>query len=357
MDASRRYVAPLLVALMLAGCATTTVLPSGEIHHPTTSDGFPLTLERFAPAPGTKHRKYPVILCHGLMASRNYFKMNGVRSLAMQLQNDGYDVWILDLRGRPDAGSPSIFFGDYTYSYSMDDYVTKDMDTAISFVMEQTGASGVNWIGHSMGGMIAYARLGSYNEKRIQNLITIGSPLVFTTPTRNLNTWNFFSGCNSLLPVIPTGSLARLERHSCISLTPDRRMMDMFWYPGNMPEGMIDQMKEHVANNIAPGVATQFSQSVETGQVKSLDESINYTKNLGRIKVPVLVIGGRRDHLGSPYIIREVYESLGSEDRTLFIASRSSGQSADYGHTDLFVGPHAKEDVIDLIKEWLNERN
>lgn len=347
----------LMAALLLsAGCASTT-LPAGKIYHPTTEDGFPLSLEHFPAATNTPARKYPVILCHGFMASRNYFKMNGAHSLAMQLQARGYDVWLLDLRGRPDAGSPSLFYGDYTYDYSMDDYIRQDMDTAISFVMEKTGADGVNWIGHSMGGMIAYARIGSYQEKRIKNLITLGSPFVFTTPTRNLNTWNSFGFCNSLLPVLPMGTLARMERHSCISLSPDKYLMNMFWYPENVSDGVLDRMKEHVANNIAPGVIAQFSRAVESGHVRSEDGSIDYTRNLSNVRIPVLIVGGRRDHLGSPYMLREIYERIESEDRTLFIASRLNGQKEDYGHTDLFVGPNAKEDVISVILEWLNDRN
>ncbi|MCB1137719.1 MAG: alpha/beta fold hydrolase [Leptospiraceae bacterium] len=345
-----------LLTGLLVHCATTP-LPEGELFHPVTEDGYPLSLEHFPANPGATARKYPIILCHGFMASRNYFKMNGSRSLAMELQARGYDVWLLDLRGRPDAGSPSVFFGDYTYNYNMDDYIRQDMDTAISFVLARTGKDGVNWVGHSMGGMIAYARIGSYGETRIKNLITLGSPFLFTTPTRNLNTWNSLGICNSILPVLPMGSLARLERHSCISLSPDKYLMDMFWYPDNLPEGMLDTMKEHVANNIAPGVIEQFAGAVEKGDVRSIDGEINYTRNLGNIKIPVLLVGGRRDHLGSPYMLREIYERLGSQDRTLFIASRANGQQEDYGHTDLFVGIHAFEDILPVVLEWLDERN
>ncbi len=346
-----------LASLLLIHCATTRALPEGKVHHPVTEDGFPLTLEHFPAEATAPAKKYPIILCHGFMASRNYFKMNGSRSLAMQLQQQGYDVWLLDLRGRPDAGSPSLFYGDYTYNYNMDDYIIRDMDTAISFVLEQTGKSGVNWIGHSMGGMIAYARVGTFKEDRIKNLVTLGSPFVFENPTRNLNTWNSLSMCSFLLPVLPMGTMARMERYSCISLTPDKYLMNMFWYPDNLPEGMLDDMKAHVANNIAIGVADQFADAVETGDVRSEDGKYNYAQNLRRIRIPVMIVGGRRDHLGSPYMLRKIYESLGSEDKTLFIASRSNGQHEDYGHTDLFVGIHADEDVTPAVMEWLNERN
>ena len=343
--------------MLLSACASSTKLPEGKLFHPVTTDGYPLSLEHFSAESNAQNKRFPVILCHGFMASRKYYKMNGSRSLAMQLQKQGYDVWLLDLRGRPDAGSPSLFYGECTYDYNMDDYIHRDMDTAISFVMEQTGASGVNWIGHSMGGLIAYARIGSLGEERIKNLVTIGSPFLFETPTRNLNTWNALGNCSFLLPVLPMGSMARMERHSCISLSPDKYLMNMFWYPENLPEGMEGSMKEHTANNIAIGVADQFAAAVEDGEVKSEDGAINYTRNLKRVRVPVLVLGGRRDHLGSPYMLREIYESLGSEDKSLFIASRASGQSEDYGHTDLFVGTNAGEDVIPVILEWLNERN
>lgn len=342
----------LLTLLFLSLCYS---LPEGDKFHPVTADGFPLTLERFQPQRIT--RPYPVILCHGLMATRKYYKLNDDRSLAMALQKEGYDVWLLDLRGREDAGSPGLFFGEQTYSYNLDDYFQKDMDTAITHVLEVTGKSKVNWIGHSMGGMVAYARLGTMSENRIENLVTIGSPFIFGLPGKNFRLWNSGSSLTGLLPVIPTGCIGKLSSYSCISLVPDNYFGEMLWYEPNLPEGMLRKAERYASNNIATGVAEQFSNAVETGGLMSYDKKVSYVNHLNKVTVPALIIGGRRDHLAPPFVIREIYQKIGSKDKSLHIAGRMEGSSADYGHTDLFIGSGAYEDVIVPILRWLNQRN
>lgn len=92
------------------------------------------------------------------------------------LQKQGFDIYLLELRGRNLAGAPGLWFGEHIYDYTFDDYVREDMDAAIADVLELSKADKVNWMGHSIGGMVAYARLGSYDEDRIANLVTFGSP-------------------------------------------------------------------------------------------------------------------------------------------------------------------------------------
>lgn len=353
----QRYFCGIFILTVFVFTANSCItVPQGqETYHPVTEDGFPLTLERFKPGKITK--PYPVILCHGLMATRKYYKFNGERSLAMALQKEGYDVWLLDLRGREDAGSPGYYFGERTYSYNLDDYFKKDMDTALSTVLTKTGKSGVNWIGHSMGGMVAYARLGTMRENRIKNLVTIGSPFLFTLPGENFQIWNSGSSLTEYLPVIPTGCLGKISSYSCISLAPNAYFGEMLWYEPNLPDGMVRKAERYASNNIATGVAKQFSDAVNHGGLRSADQSVDYVEKLGNVKVPAMLVAGRRDHLAPARVVREIYERIGSEDKSLYIAGRAEGSSADYGHTDLFIGSGSYEDVVVPVIRWLNQRN
>jgi poly(3-hydroxyalkanoate) synthetase len=327
----------------------------GEIHHPKTSDNWDLTLEHHSPRKNTVAKKYPVIICHGLVGNRNYFKIKEEESIVYRLISEGYDVWLLDLRGRTDAGAPSLFFGDKTYNYSFDDYATKDVDAAISYVLEKTKADKVNWIGHSMGGMVVYTRIGTFKENRIANLVTLGSPFSFYNPTKHVKMMSSFSFLLKLLPVVPTASLAHLESDYGIPLP--QKPIKMFYYKKNTEKEVEHALKSLSTNNESPNVMKQFANGISSGEVMSLDGNTSYTANLKNITVPVLLIAGRRDHLGTPMIVRQVYDNIASSDKTMFVAGRSEGLTEDYGHVDLVMGTNSDKDINVPITKWLNERN
>ncbi len=327
----------------------------GEIHHPKTSDNWDLTLEHHSARKNTVAKKYPVIICHGLVGNRNYFKIKEEESIVYRLISEGYDVWLLDLRGREDAGKPSLFFGEKTYNYSFDDYATKDVDAAISYVLANTKAAKVNWIGHSMGGMVAYTKIGTFKENRIANLVTLGSPFSFYNPTKYLNAMTGFSFFLRFMPVVPTSSIAHLESDYGIPLpkTPIR----LFYYKENTEKEMEHALKSLSTNNESPNVFKQFANGMQTGEIHSLDGNTSYTANIKNITVPVFLIAGRRDHLGTPMIVRHVYDNIGSSDKTMLVAGRAEGMTEDYGHVDITMGTNSDKDINVPITNWLNERN
>ncbi|GIX43018.1 MAG: alpha/beta hydrolase [Leptospiraceae bacterium] len=353
------YMMIFFIFLTTMSCISITPA-KGDLHHPVTKDGWKITLEHFFDKEAQQKfkRKYPVILCHGLMANRTYYTINGENSFAVQLAKAGYDVWVLDLRGREAAGSPSWFFGEKKYNYSIDDYIKYDVDAAIQYVLEKTNAEKVNWVGHSMGGMIAYARIGSFNETRIANLITVGSPFSFELSTSSLRLWHKVGSCNTaILPAVPMGTIARFNSYMCIDLTPRTGLLEILLYPENTDKDIIKASQRYMITNIAAPVALQLKTALELGDFYSLDGKINYTENLKNIKIPTLMVLGRRDHLGFGYTIRLVYENISSNDKQLLIIERAQGASEDYGHGDLFLGKNALNDVMKPLIEWLNKRN
>jgi pimeloyl-ACP methyl ester carboxylesterase len=249
-----------------ASYCSATIHLQGEIHHPKTSDNWDLTLEHHSPRKNTVAKKYPVIICHGLVGNRNYFKIKEEESIVYRLISNGYDVWLLDLRGRKDAGTPSLFFGDKKYDYSFDDYAIKDVDAAISYVLDKTKAEKVNWIGHSMGGMVVYTRLGTFKENRIANLVTLGSPFSFPNTTKYLKAMSSnFTFLLRVLPVIPSANLAHMESDYKIPLPKKGAFV------ASTPEFLIRSTPfglERVFFAIPPGFITG-KQTIPTSPLKT----------------------------------------------------------------------------------------
>jgi len=338
---------------LLSHCASIPM--KGEIHHPVTLDDWPLTIEHFPATSHSAKQKFPVLICHGLMANREYFKAQNQESLIAHLQRAGYDVWLMDLRGRDEAGAPGYWFGKHTYTYSMDDYIKADLDTAIKFVLEKTGASKINYIGHSMGGIIMHARLGSYAESRVANFVAVASPMHFIP----LNQWMFTAyrmrNAMAILPVLPASSSASFA--SYLPFFSKNPLIRAVINPENTSPEILNLLSRRAINNIAKNEIRQFIYATENGAIYSFEQKINYRENLKNISLPILLLAGRRDDLADPATVRDVFDRVGSKDKTMLIFSRADGHADDYGHTDLVVGKKAHIEVHPRIIEWLDKRN
>lgn len=335
------------------GCATFKL--QGEKHEVTTRDDWKLTVEHLPADPAVAKKAMPVLVCHGLGANRHYFKAKDDDSLVRNLQRAGYDVWLMDLRGRNDAGETGYIFGKHRYSYNIDDYIEEDLDAAISFVLKQTGAQKLNYIGHSMGGIIMYSRLGTTNEARVANFVAIASPMSFLP----YNRWTFMlyrmRGGMVLLPVLPVRPSAYMA-----SFFPEWMYAPFtraFLHPENTDDEVKTLLTRKALNNISKNVIKQFIHMTENGGMYSSDHKVSYTEKLANVQVPVYLLAGRRDELADPAVVREVFDRLGSQDKTFEIFSRANGNVEDYGHTDLIIGKEAHREVHPRIIDWLNKRN
>ncbi len=336
-----------------AGCATPALALHGAIAHPVAADGWPLTVEHFTPAPGTKARKRPVVLCHGILSNRRFFELEGEGSLPIVLARDGFDVWLVDLRGRPDAGAPGWYLGA---DYDVDTFMRVDVDALLTYVLAQTGARDVAWLGHSLGGMVAYARLGAVGDARIGALVTVGSPGVFAPASHHMLRFYELSPALTIVPWLPLAAAAWVEGKLGLPLAP-RLLTDTIFQPESIARATYRSLEETAVTDPSKGELRQLLRGIRGGAFVSADGRFSYTDALATIRTPALVIVGRADELADPLVGRAVFDRLGSTDKELVVAGRGEGFSSDFGHVDLLVGPGARREIFPRIVHWLEEHD
>lgn len=144
-----------------------------EVHTFTTPDGYILTMFRIPgsdkspPAPG----KVPVLLMHGtLSSSADWIIAGPPRSLAFQLADEGYDVWLGNQRGNTHSRAHTSIDPKKAafWEFSFHEIGTIDIPAKIDYILATTGQPKLHYAGHSQG-TTAFFAMGAerpeYNAK------------------------------------------------------------------------------------------------------------------------------------------------------------------------------------------------
>lgn len=319
-----------------------------EVHLVPTADGWRIALLRLR-ATGGPRRPTPVLLCHGLWANRFNVNFDRERSLGRYLAERGHDVWLVELRGsglsaRPGPDGPSR---DHV---GFDEHVRFDAPAAIARVLEVTGAERLLWVGHSMGGMIAYALAGGPEAAKLAGVVAVASPASFAHLDRGVK------------------ALVRLGRPLA------RRGLRIRWAAGlvapwfgwvnppggyaalnprNMEGSVIRRALYNLVGDLGAGHVAQFGEWIEHGDFRSGDGAVDYRARLADVRVPFYFVAGAQDRLAPPSAVETAYERLGSADKRFEVLGRACGCAEDYGHGDLLLGRRVREEVYPRIADWL----
>ena len=112
-----------------------------ETHVLNTLEGENLVLFRIS-----NEGKPPILIHHGLTGSSRHFVTLGKDSVAKQVWDMGFDVWLANSRetsySRPRGGT-------FDWNYTWEDLALIDLPQMVDFVLDKTGFSKINYIGHS----------------------------------------------------------------------------------------------------------------------------------------------------------------------------------------------------------------
>jgi pimeloyl-ACP methyl ester carboxylesterase len=348
----------LVVILIVGGCQFAEFShfapppTANEQHFAPTSDHWLLALDRFKPAK-LDPRKLPVILCHGLSYNGVFWNLEKGASFAGHLAERGYDVWVPSLRGagrsKKQPGAPD--------DWTVDDYIHKDLPAVIEYVKQKTRSPKVTWIGHSMGGMVMCGYLETEKPENVGNFVAIGVPMIMFEPLNDvlretLKNKNLLAAVTHL-----TGTKVPAQLVGSLGPRVDVPLYTLFYNWDNIHPVTLMKLKEKVIENISPGVHEQMMRFLQTGEFTSVDGKFSYTKELGRIKTPILFVCGQLDNMAPPDVVRYAYESVSSKHKTYRLFCTANGSRANYGHDDLVLGSYAQIEVFPYIYLWLQKQS
>ncbi len=358
-----------------------------EIVSARTSDGWDLRLFHYLPE--TKHvSRFPVILCHGLAANKNScdfgepgtveWERYSLAAFLSQLRNDCapvFDVWVPELRGNgPLTFDPRQ--NPERFRWCVDDYIDKDVPAIIRRVHEwyrerNPAAPPVFWVGKSMGGMIAYA-YGQTKEgkKNLKGVVTIGSPVVFGKSGVFLEFLTRVTPRNVSIPirimeiVEKSGEIANHFRGMGVNLENiDPAVLQTYLrvgLAGVLSSKVLSQFSlyfKHTTFCRYPRYPWSYDIFGRIPGMKKMFTPFSYTQNLYQFSAPLLVIAGGLDTMAPKTDTQFVTNHVGSTDVTYLEFSKEAGYRADYGHLDLNLGLHSREEVYPKIYDWLVKRS
>jgi len=179
-----------------------------ESHQATTKDGYVLTLFRI---PGgknvgvkrSKHRGV-FLLQHALMSSSADWVINlPHQSLGFVLADQGYDVWLGNVRGNRYCKRHTHIKVDSAefWDFSVDEHASIDFPTMVEFVLKETNRSQLYYVGHSQGTLMSFAGLSQ--NVQLQSKIKVNFALGPITRMEHVNSAvRFIAGWRSKMKLM-----------------------------------------------------------------------------------------------------------------------------------------------------------
>jgi pimeloyl-ACP methyl ester carboxylesterase len=329
-----------------------------------TRDGWRLGMRHIAPAhpdPG----KLPVVLCHGLGLNGTFWTITD-NHLPSQLAARGYDVFIVDLRGSGESAkvgkaaaintrlreTPFLEVG--AGCWNVDSMAFNDVPAVLDYVKGQTGHDRVNWVGHSLGGMLVFPFLELSPEAyRIANFVGMGSTITLArAPEKDMLRAN--RGLRLLGSVVSTGRLGRPLMHIRF---PGLDRIDQFYYTSeNVDRRTTSRFYGYTLEDPGRSALRQLDPYLESGHFVSADRAVDYAVLLASVNTPTLMIAGENDCMSDLPSTELTLEALASPDKALMRFGKRDGHVADYGHCDLVWSRYAPREIFPPLIDWLDRR-
>ncbi|MCG5500191.1 class III poly(R)-hydroxyalkanoic acid synthase subunit PhaC [Ectothiorhodospira lacustris] len=304
-----------------------------------------LTLYRFqAPASVVQH-PVPVLIVYALVNRPYMTDLQDDRSTVKGLLDAGMDVYLIDW-GYPDRADRFL---------TMDDYLNGYVDRCVDEICRRHKLDKINLLGICQGGTFSLCYSAMHPEK-VQNLITMVTPVDFHTPGNILSHWVKHVDVDTLVDTM--GNIpGELLNWTFLNLKPYQLMGQKYL---DMVEVLQDKDKLDNFLRMEKWIFDSPDQAGETyrqfikdfyQQNKLMNGGLHIGEHeidLANVTMPVLNIFAEQDHLVPPDASKAMAGKVGTKDYTEL--------SFPGGHIGIYVSGKAQKTVPPAIGKWVKER-
>lgn len=335
-----------------------------------TADGHRLGLSRVTRVPSVvaesdsdsdragaaSDRVGAVLLLHGLADSSLTFVVSGEHSLVAHLVKAGFDVYMLDQRGRAPYAHDHLDEGDAAYwDFGLDEVVDMDIPAAVAKVAQDSGGRLKAIIGHSQGGVVGALALATHPAvaANVDALVLLGSPLALWRGGLLLPLFPHTSGMAALLaPSSLTTQMRAVGAGFCATLPGLCTTLlcalagcesEANFAPGVVAHAMRVYPREVSYKNLA-----HLAQCDGNGGLHRFDDrAASY--NVTRLVTPTALFYGDRDGFLHDHAFRDVVRAIPPK------ALRVAHGALPYGHGDFIWGISAAERMYPELLHFIHE--
>lgn len=288
----------------------------------------------------------PALISYALVNRWEMMDLQPDRSLIRKLVSEGIDVYLIDW------GYPTKVDRYKT----MEDYILGNMNDCVDYILQAHGIEKANLLGVCQGGTFSLIYAALFPEK-VKNLVTLVTPVNFDNDEGLLFKWAKDMDVDAIVDgfggIVP-GDFLNTGFDLLKPMNKTRKYMAL-------PETMADQGRLMNFLRMEHWVADSPAQAGETYRrfIKDMyqhNKLINGKFELGgrkvdlkNIKMPVLTIYAKEDHIVPPETTTPINELVGSKDKELM--------EFPGGHIGVFVGSRSQKLLTPAIAKWMKDRD
>ncbi len=274
------------------------------------------------PTPGPPGSGPPVLMLHGSLGNGRIFYSQSGKGLAPYLARQGFDTYVVDLRGRG-GGRPRV---SRSARYGQTEALLEDLPAVCAAVHQLRSRLPAFWVAHSWGGAMLMSFLARFPEMResLMAAVFFGSKRVIRRD----------SLAKKLILNIGFDTWGALQAR-CFGFVHGRRL------------GFGDDAETRKFYR-------QTRAWLRGAAWIDSDDGFDYAAALQCVEpLPVLHFTGVRDRvMAEAEDIRRFMDEYGGDRSALRVLSRANGAGKDYGHIDILTDPGAETTHFQDVVAW-----
>ena len=301
------------------------------------------TLYRYRPI-ARPEASSPLLIVYALVNRPYMMDLQEDRSLIRGLLAKGLDVYLIDW-GYPDGADRFT---------TLTDYIEDHLGGCVEHILKTHRLDALNVLGVCQGGVLSLCFAALYPQL-VNNLITMVTPVDFHTPADLLSKWvrkidvaawvgdGNVSGdtLNQLFLSLMPFRLTQQKYVDLMTGSPERARVENFM---RVEQWIFDSPDQ--AGAAFREFATWFYQQNRLKENRL--ELAGRKVDLRALRMPILNLIGKRDHLVPPDASLALQRLIGSKDYTAL--------ELDLGHIGMYISARAQCEVPAAIAEWLAAR-